>query len=219
MRQSVCFLLVILLPLVAQAQDLTMEDDFSSSEVDAWAGETGLSLETHFTVSGDGEVRPELDLLVTRTISDVTGVWLFAAGTTWYAQSYGGFFTMPVDWLMIGAGIGLETVGSTWRAAAMLDIRLHGFHLAGVFEIGASGRWHHLRATYQAGDRFLFGVMSQRGEGEGLLIGVVIDFVEIRLAYLYDTERYLDEGRSTDLAWWNNRFFTAMLSIGINILP
>jgi len=39
------------------------------------------------------------------------------------------------------------------------------------------------------------------------------------VAYLYDTELYLTEGRDAGTAWWDNRFWTAMLSLGIRILP
>lgn len=54
--------------------------------------------------------------------------------------------------------------------------------------------------------------MSQRREGEGVLIGTRIDFVKICPAYLCDIKMYLDEGHRTDVAWRDNRFLTAMLS-------
>jgi len=217
-RQTVFIAAVLLMvPASAMAQDY---DDWDyGGEVEVFESEVSLGIEAYLMVSQDDGPRPELGLTVAYPLSEDGGLWLFAGGTTWYAQTYGGFMLTPAEWLMFGFGTGLETFGSHWRIAVVLDINTHGFHLAGVFETGASGRWHHVRATYQIGDHFLFGLMSQRGEGEGLIVGAAVNFVEVRMAYLYDIEMYVTEGRDSGMSWRDNRFFTLMFTIGINILP
>lgn len=210
MRNGLCGL-VALAALVAFPRAASAQDD-------AWRYPVpSLEIGLQNSISRDG-YEPSLELSIALPMSRLGGVSCFMQTRTTYAQTYCGAYYLPTSWLTVSVSVGLESADQPGRVAGSLSVDAGRFALFGLFEYGGSG-WRHLaRATVSLGEHFLVGLMSQRFEGEGVLLGAEFGRWGVYGAYLYDTERYLTEARGRT-AWYDGDFFTALLTVAVGITP
>lgn len=87
-----------------------------------------------------------------------------------YHEFYAGPTWKPAKWLMVGFGIGRESVpdeSSSSRRAAFFDATWDKMNVFGIIESSGGGRWHKVTATYALNERLGAGVMHETDIGLG----------------------------------------------------
>ncbi|HCC21797.1 TPA: hypothetical protein DEP86_00155 [Candidatus Uhrbacteria bacterium] len=195
-------------------EDQEDQEGENDESPEVWRPSTFISLGFQLSVSEDG-TNPYLTLYFRRGLSPRVSLTAFALTNTCFSETYVGLLVQPLDWLNFGLSAGLESSDGLWRVAASLAIQHSWFSLNWTFEYGASGRWHLLTVNFRLSDVLSIGLISKRGDGEGVFLAIQSGRWFVRLSGHYDVERALDETNDS-IGWDDTRFFTGLLTVGID---
>ncbi|OIO51486.1 hypothetical protein COY93_04095 [Candidatus Uhrbacteria bacterium CG_4_10_14_0_8_um_filter_58_22] len=191
------------------------QEEESDESAEVWRPSTFISLGFQLSVSEDG-ANPYLTLYFRRGLTPRVALTAFALTNACFSETYVGLLVQPLEWLNFGMSAGLESSDGLWRVAASLAIQHSWFSLNWTFEHGASGRWHLLTIGFRITDTLSVGLISKRGDGEGVFLAIQSGRLFFRLSGHYDVERARDE-TGNGVGWGDPRFFTGLLTVGINM--
>ena len=88
---------------------------------------------------------------------------------------------MPLPYLQLGFGLGLEQAKNPWRIGSMIWIGKEDWSVLSLFEAGGSGYWHQINAIYRLNRNIGIGLMEEAFTGFGPRLELTIPQLPIQL--------------------------------------
>jgi hypothetical protein len=188
MKKIIVVLVMFILSfgVFAQQSDSIKFESSTFTQVEAY----GLSIQNQSFI-------PTMDVYVSHKFSEHWALSAFGLTTDTWAEVYTGIEYSPVDWLVTGLSLGIETAPAFWRIAANIGIYTKHFVSTTCFEYGGSGYWYDIQAkSVFARDIISLGVMARRFHGVGPRVDIAIPKTSINLWFsgLYIQGDFLGSG-------------------------
>ena len=110
-----------------------------------------------------------------------------------WAELYCGPAVSPIDNLTLTFAVGMESYGDEFsaRGSTYINYSFRNFSVFGLFEMGGSGLAHTISFGYTHEDFITLSLLSQRGDGEGLMTTFGSGHLKLYGSLLFNTEQYL----------------------------
>lgn len=152
-----------------------------------------------FGTYSDGKIKPDVNIFVTKKISDKVKFTAFGLIEEKWAEGLVGVAYSPTDYLEIGTSIGIEQNQALYRIGGSVWIGQDKLSLLVLGEKGdgSDNYWYKGIAKYQVSETFSTGIMGWRFTGVGPFIETSIKQLDskIWLNPTYDLEK--DETKIT----------------------
>lgn len=131
------------------------------------------TVEQENAISG-GKVAPQVKVFLTYAGKTKSGWYCWFQASKPYSQFYCGPSYQPTGWIQVGAAIGLETGKKPLKGAMFVWTGKGKFSNLLVLEKGSAALWYRNQASFKASKSLTVSIASQRYQGAGPRVDIVI---------------------------------------------
>lgn len=150
-----------------------------------------FEFENRYTFENTIKIRPQVNVYGKSLKKDkIIGSYFYALANEAWGEAYGGILIRPLNWMIISAGIGVETDSALYRLNWGLYLVNNKLSLSQWYEYGGSGFWYDVQLNYQILNNLKTGIIFKRYYGLGInfLYDIKKTPISINFAPLYDFE-------------------------------
>jgi hypothetical protein len=122
------------------------------------------------TFVSSGSATPRIDGLLTSSLSEKFGGFIWFQTQKDYSESYGGLTYSPKPWLQLASGVGIEEAKNPARAGGFVWMGDSKTSALFIPEFGGSGFWWKAEVNRKVNKSVGVGLVTERYKGTGLRV-------------------------------------------------